>query len=80
MKDTDKPRRGPPKHDVVSYQVQRDIVIPAGTILRAIDGDKFGAPIGFGKSGVAAEFTIKAVPGSLEELAFAQVFRRVVAA
>lgn len=33
---TDKPiSKGPKKRDPVCYQLQRDIVIPAGTILRA---------------------------------------------
>lgn len=32
--DDKKIKRGPPKHNPACYQLQRDIVIPAGTIFR----------------------------------------------
>jgi hypothetical protein len=69
-------RKGPPAANVASYVTTRDILIPAGTILR--DPENAGimtAGVGFGP-GVQADFQI-------EESAEAEacgVFRRVTAA
>lgn len=46
--------KGPKKRDPVCYQLQRDIVIPAGTILRRAANERGGSgfvetPIGHGK-------------------------------
>lgn len=46
MIDKDKIKRGPPKHNPTCYQLQQDIVIPAGTILRREEPDMFGARVG----------------------------------
>lgn len=51
---TDKISKGPKKHSPVSYQLQRDIVIPAGTILRQAADQRGGVgyvecPIGHGR-------------------------------
>lgn len=55
----------------ISYQVQQDIVIPAGTVLRHIGGDEFGAPIG----GAILEIVLTMKPGE----AMPAEFKRVVA-
>lgn len=50
------------RREVLSYRVERDIVIPAGTILRdAGSDDRFSAPIGFGVT--AGQFSIRVEPG-----------------
>lgn len=55
-------RKGlPPRHDEASLQTINDIVIPAGTILRAIGDDKFACKVGF--SGAAGEFIVTAKVG-----------------
>lgn len=56
-------RKNPPRRDSVSYQTKHDIVIPAGTILRAVGDDEFAAAVGF--SGVGATFSITVKPGAL---------------
>ena len=38
-------KTGPPKRNPASYQVTRDLVIPAGTILRWQESDKFGCSV-----------------------------------
>lgn len=57
-------RKGlPPRRDVASLQILNDIVIPAGTILRAIGDDKFACKVGF--SGAAGEFIVTAKTGAM---------------
>lgn len=57
MIEKDKIRRGlSARRAVESYQVQRDIVIPAGTILRGVGDHVFAAQIGsVGKFSINAE-------------------------
>lgn len=64
MIDTDKKiRKGlPPKRNAECLQTLNDIVIPAGTMLRAIGDDEFAAAVGF--SGIAGEFTVTVKPGA----------------
>ena len=38
-------KKGPPKRNPASYQVTRDLVIPAGTILRWKGENKYGCSI-----------------------------------
>jgi len=45
-------KKGPAKRNPASYQVTRDIVIPAGTILRWRGDDKFGCSVD------GADFTV----------------------
>lgn len=42
MKSKDEISKGPKKRDPTSYQLQRDIVIPAGTILRQASTERGG--------------------------------------
>ncbi len=57
-------RKGlPPKHNAMSFQTLAEIVIPAGTILRAIGDDKFASAIGL--NGVGGELTITVKPGAV---------------
>lgn len=37
-------KKGPKRHDEICYQVQHDIIIPRGTILRSDGKGKFVAP------------------------------------
>lgn len=46
------------KHDRTCYQTQRDIVIPAGTMLRSDDKGKFMAKVGVGLITVHGEFSV----------------------
>lgn len=56
-------RKGlPPRRDMAGFQTLNDIVIPAGTMLRAIGDDEFGAAVGF--AGIAGEFTVTVKPGA----------------
>lgn len=56
-------RKGlPPRHDAACLQTLNDIVIPAGTLLRPIGDDEFGAAVRF--SGAAGEFTVTVKPGA----------------
>ena len=55
MIDKDKVKRGPPKHDATCYRLERDIVIPAGTILRPYVGNTFGCGADFGEFSVYRE-------------------------
>lgn len=58
MNEKDKIRKGlPPKRDPTCYQVEQDIVIPAGTMLRSQGDGKFGADVG-----LMGQFVIKARP------------------
>lgn len=71
-------RKGlPPRRDRTSFQTLHDIVIPAGTILRAIGDDQFAAKIGFGDTAVAGEFSVTVKPSTIVP---ATALRRVVAA
>lgn len=54
-------RKGLPPRIGACYQTLNDIVIPAGTILRAIGDDEYAAGVGF--NGVAGEFTVTVKPG-----------------
>lgn len=65
MSEIDKKiRKGlPPRRDAACLQTQCDIVIPAGTILRAIGDDEFAAAIGFGPVKIAGEFKVTAKAG-----------------
>lgn len=51
------------RRDPICYQVLTDIVIPAGTILRNIGGDKFGANVGLGNT--TGEFSLIVKPGAV---------------
>lgn len=53
------------------FQVQEDIVIPAGTVLRHIGGDKFGAAIGC----AIVELVLTAEAGQ----AIPSLYKRVIA-
>jgi hypothetical protein len=56
MKDKDIISKGPKKHNPTCYQVQRDIVIPAGTILRSYKDHVYEAQVGpCGKFSINAE-------------------------
>jgi hypothetical protein len=52
-------RKGAARRDPVSYQLEQDIVIPAGTILRSMGDGRFNAPIG-----ATGQFTITVLPGA----------------
>lgn len=69
--------KGAPKRDPVSYQTTRDIIIPAGTLMRYADkGDNtFRCEVGFGD--LVAEFSFEIKPGSVVG---ANTFKRVIAA
>lgn len=56
--DKAKIRKGAPRRDPTSYRVERDIVIPAGTILRDQGDGKFGCPIGIGLCTVHGNFSV----------------------
>lgn len=64
---TDKPiSKGPKKHNPVCYQVQRDIVIPAGTILRQAATERGGSgyvecPVGHGRD-FTSNFVVQVHP------------------
>jgi hypothetical protein len=45
IEEKSKIKKGPAKRNPASYQVTRDIVIPAGTILRWQSGSKFGCGV-----------------------------------
>lgn len=60
MNSKDALSKGPKRHDSTCYRVERDIVIPAGTILRAQGEGKFAAPVG-----PAGEFSIATKPGQV---------------
>jgi hypothetical protein len=65
-------RKGmPAARSPVCYQTQRDIVIPAGTILRHIGGDEFCAAIG----NAAVELVLAAPAG----MPIPAEFKRVIA-
>lgn len=69
-------RKGlPPKRSATSFQVMRDIVIPAGTLLRTAGDDKFAAEIGIGLDG-KAEFVVTVKPDAVA----LGLLRRVTAA
>lgn len=65
-------RKGAARRDPVCYQAERDIVIPAGTILRDTGDGKFGAMVGV--AGMVGEFFISPKPGIAVE-----GFKRVIA-
>jgi hypothetical protein len=68
MKDKDALSKGPKRRDPTCYQTQRDIVIPAGTILRAHGNNSFFCLLEGG------EFVID------EQAALARtIFKRVIA-
>lgn len=52
-----------PKRNVRSFQTAREIVIPAGTLLRAISDTEYACAIGFGK-GVGAQLTVTVEQGT----------------
>jgi hypothetical protein len=54
-----------PTRDPTCYQTQQDIVIPAGTILRSIGDNDFGASIGI-STGTAGAFIVKREPGCMD--------------
>lgn len=57
-------RKGlPPRRDLMSMRTINDIVIPAGTILRAIGGDEYAAAVAF--NGIAGEFSVTVKPGAV---------------
>ncbi|MBA3831654.1 MAG: hypothetical protein H0X34_07135 [Chthoniobacterales bacterium] len=57
-------RKGlPPRRDAASFQTVNDIVIPAGTVLRAIGEDEYAAGVGF--NGIAGEFSVTVKPGAV---------------
>lgn len=64
MIDNDKKiRKGlPPKREPESLQTIHDILIPRGTILRAIGDDKFACKIGLGLSSMEAGELIVTLP------------------
>jgi len=45
MIEDSKIKKGPPKRNSASYQVTRDLVIPAGTILRWQGENEFGCSV-----------------------------------
>lgn len=55
---TDKPAKGFQKRDRTCYQTLRDIVIPAGTILRSTSDGKFAAEVGIGLITVHGQFSV----------------------
>jgi hypothetical protein len=59
-----------PRRDPISYRVEEDIVIPAGTILRSMGDGRFQAPIG-----LTGQFVLTVKPGDI-----LSHFKRVVAA
>jgi hypothetical protein len=71
-------RRGlPPKREAECFQALRDIVIPAGTILRGVGGDDFACGVGLAP-GMAGEFSITVKPGTVIPQSFP--LKRVVSA
>jgi hypothetical protein len=68
-------RKGlPPTRDPACYEVQQDIVIPAGTMLRSVGDDKFAAALGLGNTTGEVSITVK--PGVILP---AGTLRRVIA-
>lgn len=64
-------RKGlPPAREATCYQVQTNIVIPAGTILRSMGDGRFNAQVGEN-----ANFTLTVIPGTEPA-----GFKRVIAA
>jgi hypothetical protein len=51
------------RRDPTCYQVLSDVVIPAGTILRHLGGDKYGAAVGLGNT--TGEFSLIVKPGAV---------------
>lgn len=45
IEEKSKIKKGPPKRNPASYQVTRDLVIPAGTILRWQKDNEFGCGV-----------------------------------
>jgi hypothetical protein len=72
----DKIRGMPPKRDAASYEVQHDIVIPAGTILRTLGDGKFGCEVGVGLITVRGVFSVDMKEANGDT---STVLRRVVA-
>lgn len=73
---TDKPiSKGPKKHNPECYQLQRDIVIPAGTILRSTVGDgEYSTEIGIpGLPRQSVTFRLYAPAGTTPVDAFKKV-------
>jgi hypothetical protein len=70
--------RGPKRRDEMSYRVERDIVIPAGTILRHRAGSQgtFEAAVGFGPE-FAGNFVVERNDLAAEASGY---FKKVVAA
>jgi hypothetical protein len=58
------------RRDPISYRVEQDIVIPAGTMLRSIGGDKFAAQVG-----PIGQFSISPKPG---EIPLPEQYRKVI--
>lgn len=68
-------KRGAPARDPLCYQTRRDIVIPAGTILRHVGQEStVQTSIGFG-NGVEGVFTVEVSPAA----GASGVFQRVMA-
>lgn len=68
----------PPKRDPVSYRTLRDILIPAGTTLRAIGDDEYACSVGFG-DGMAGEFTVTVKPDTVQSTGAAMLQRQIKA-
>ncbi len=63
MTDDKKIKRGlGPRRDSVCYQTTRDIVVPAGTILRDQEDGKYRAQVG-----LYSEFSLSVQPGHTPE-------------
>jgi hypothetical protein len=77
MIDSDKKiRKGlGPRRAVESYQTQRDITIPAGTLLRGVGDTEFAASVGL-SPGCAGTLTVTIKPGQVIP---ADALKRVVA-
>lgn len=74
-----KASKGPKKRDPVCYQLQRDIVIPAGTILRQAAAGRGGSgsvecPVGHGK-----DFTSNLVVQVCLDAEMSTDFKKVIA-
>jgi hypothetical protein len=74
--EKNKIRRGlSPRRAVESYQTQRDITIPAGTILRDDGEGNFAAGCGVYDEGINSRYVISIPPGARVPA----MFKRVVA-
>lgn len=76
---TDKPAKGPKKRDRTCYLTQRDIVIPAGTMLREAAQQRGGAGYVEAVIGHGANFTSVHVVQVHPDAEASGFFKRVIA-